>query len=385
MLEEERRRRLRAKYPVRAYEDDSRIPPRKFFYGGHFMRGSVSCTIADAGVGKSTLAIIEAVAMATGRNLLGIEPAQRLKVLLWNGEESVNELHRRVHAVCRHHGVDYRLLNDWLFAVSGLDYPIRMAPDKPELIADFEQLIVVEHIDVVKLDPLIALHSVPEDKNQQIDNIVRQWLAIAGRYGLAVDIAHHTRKAPPGSTIDMTSHDARGASALRAACRSGRVLNQMSAEQAKGWNIPATSRRAYVRIDQDKTNYAGTGDETWLHITHQVIGNGDDVGVMIRWRPPGLFEGVAMSQVEAIWREIAGSPKTWLADVRSPMWVGRLVAKHLQLNAEADRKVIKQRLQQWVANEVLVEVKGQDDKQRKWRVFVEAGPKNPMPSAPVED
>src|SRR5690606_4620106 len=51
--------------------DPATIPPREWLYGRHLMRKFVSVTVAPGGVGKSSLAIVEAVAMASGKPLLG--------------------------------------------------------------------------------------------------------------------------------------------------------------------------------------------------------------------------------------------------------------------------------------------------------------------------
>ena len=48
------------------------IPPRQRVYGRHLIRKFLSTTAAPGGIGKSSLVLAEAVAMASGRNLLGI-------------------------------------------------------------------------------------------------------------------------------------------------------------------------------------------------------------------------------------------------------------------------------------------------------------------------
>jgi hypothetical protein len=46
------------------------IPRREFYLGKQYQRGAVSGTMAPGGRGKSSLVLVEAVAMATGRGLL---------------------------------------------------------------------------------------------------------------------------------------------------------------------------------------------------------------------------------------------------------------------------------------------------------------------------
>ena len=84
--------------PVLSWRDPKTIPRRVFLYGHCYARGFVSVTIADGGVGKSLLKIVECLACATGRPLLGITPTERIRVLYWNGDDPYVEIERRIHA-----------------------------------------------------------------------------------------------------------------------------------------------------------------------------------------------------------------------------------------------------------------------------------------------
>src|SRR5205085_5788383 len=63
--------------------DPADLAPRRWIYGGHYLEGAVSATIADGGVGKSTLTLTEAIAIVTGRALLGITPTKQF----YDGQE----------------------------------------------------------------------------------------------------------------------------------------------------------------------------------------------------------------------------------------------------------------------------------------------------------
>jgi hypothetical protein len=106
------RRRIRAT-PLRA-ADLVNIPTRKFYYGRHYVPTFVSVTVAPGGVGKSSLSLVEAIAMVTGRDLLGVRPRKRLRVWVWNGEDPVDELRRRISAICLHYKIDPDELDGWL-------------------------------------------------------------------------------------------------------------------------------------------------------------------------------------------------------------------------------------------------------------------------------
>ena len=101
------------------YRDPTKIPVRQWVYGKHLIRRFLSTTVAPGAVGKSSLVLVEAIAMATGRPLLGVAVPKRLRVWYWNGEDPLEEIERRVAAICIHYGIDGRDLEDFLFLDSG--------------------------------------------------------------------------------------------------------------------------------------------------------------------------------------------------------------------------------------------------------------------------
>ena len=59
--------------------DPAKIPPREWLYGEHYVRRYLSATLATGGVGKSSLSVVEALAMVSGKPLLGTAPKERLR------------------------------------------------------------------------------------------------------------------------------------------------------------------------------------------------------------------------------------------------------------------------------------------------------------------
>src|SRR5262249_59097368 len=76
--------------------DLATLPPRAWLYGRHYQRRTVSATIAPGGFGKTSLCMVEAVAMGTARNLLGEQPGERFRVWGHHGENNLEELQRRI-------------------------------------------------------------------------------------------------------------------------------------------------------------------------------------------------------------------------------------------------------------------------------------------------
>src|SRR5262245_40881820 len=118
--------------PLMKWRDPATIPRRQFLYGYYYARGVLSATVADGGKGKSILQLAELLAMITGRNLLGVTPQERVRALYWSGDESYDELDRRIHAIAKHYDIDLKpLLDDgWLTLGTSDEHPLCLAAMK---------------------------------------------------------------------------------------------------------------------------------------------------------------------------------------------------------------------------------------------------------------
>ena len=95
------------------------IPPRRWLHGRHYVRSFISETVAPGAYGKSTVALTEALAIVTGRPLLGVTPSEQLNVRYWNGEDPIKELQRRIAAVCLHYQIERSEIEGRLFLDNG--------------------------------------------------------------------------------------------------------------------------------------------------------------------------------------------------------------------------------------------------------------------------
>jgi hypothetical protein len=210
--------------------DLASLPPRAWLYGRHYQRRTVSATVAPGGFGKTTLCMVEAVAMATARTLLGEQPTERLHVWYHNGEDNLEELQRRLGAICLHYHIPQQELAGWFFMTSGNEVPLRVAKGYGDLRVDnllvrcVSEQIAKHEIDVAILDPLVTLHGVEERDNGKMDTVVRIFAAIADAQTCSIELAHHTRKQLAGSTADYGVDDMRGASSVKDAVRAARML-----------------------------------------------------------------------------------------------------------------------------------------------------------------
>src|SRR5262245_35273051 len=123
----EQRDRKRITATPYVWRDPAEIPPRAWLYGRHYIRRFTSATVAPGGLAKTSLVLVEAVAIALMRPLLGIVPRERFNVWVWNGEDPREELERRIAAICQHYGLDGHDLEGRLFLNSGRVDPIKLA------------------------------------------------------------------------------------------------------------------------------------------------------------------------------------------------------------------------------------------------------------------
>lgn len=362
------------------WRDPLTIPPRPWVYGRHMIRKQVSVTVAPGGVGKSSLTLVEALCLATGRQLLGEwVPQDGLRAWVYNLEDPRDELDRRVIGAMIHHGVTPDQVGGRLFLDTGRERPLCTAVDirgevtivRPEIDA-LATALTARQIDVLIVDPFVSSHRVSENSSGAIDLVAKEWARLADRCNCAIELVHHTRKT---GGADATTEDGRGSTALMGAARSGRVLNKMSEDDRKKAGVdsdPAT----YFGIDRDKANLAPVGKRQWIRMASVDLGQGDHVGVAESWKWPDMWDGVTTRHLIDVQRGVhhrqeSGNP--WrVSDQAGADWIGALVAEICGLDTDQDKAKIKTLIKGWMDSGSLV--KGEfEDSHRKKRPVVEVG------------
>lgn len=364
-----------------AYEwrEPSSIPRRDWLYGRLLVRKFVSATVAPGGVGKSSLIAAEALAMVSGKPLLGVS-SQRRRVWLWNLEDPREETERKIQATAKRYRIEPADIGDRLFVDSGRDQRLVIAeqtrngamivrPVVDGLVAE----IAARGIDVVVIDPFVSCHSVPENDNTAQDTIVKEWGKVADRADCSIHLIDHTRKGIGGDT-EVTTESSRGAKSKTDACRVVRVLNRMSKDE--GEKAGVENHRLYFRAYNDKANLAPPADESeWYRLESvdlengTALGPGDSVGVVHTWQWPDAMDGVTGGDFDRVAATIRAGK--WRENAQSGDWVGRAVANALDLDPDnkADKAKIKGMLKVWLTAGSLAIVEAQDEK-RMTRKFV---------------
>jgi len=363
------------------WRDPATMPRRQFPYGRHLIRKFVSATFAPGGVGKSSLVMGEAQAMASGKPLLGIKPRERLRVGYWNGEDPLEETERRAIAASLLHDLGPDDLEGWLFLGSGREDEVTIAEQTssgavilgPNVEAVIDTIRALR-LDVVIIDPFVSSHRVTENDNNAIDLVAKRWGKIADATNTAIELVHHTRKTNGNET---TVEDGRGAVSLLNAARSARVLNAMSKDERERAGVKAGE--AYFRVENGKANLAPPSEGAdWYQVVSVDLGNGseyeppDNVGAVRRWTWPDPFDGVTAGDLYAVQKAIEAGQ--WRESPQAKDWAGKAVADALGLDLDdkADRQKVKALLGTWIKAEALRTVTAPDGT-RQERVWIEVG------------
>lgn len=369
------------------------VGPRESVYAGHYIKQFLSSTIAPSKVGKSSLIICEALAMTSGKPLLGVEPRGVSRVWMWNGEDPLEELQRRIIACMRLHGLEDGDVGGRLFVDTGRKMPIVLATQMKSgaVIAEpveraMVSTILNNSIDVVQIDPFISSHRVSENDNNAIDLVAKRWGSIADVCRCAIEIPHHSRKLNGG---EVSVEDGRGASALLAAVRSSRALARMTKDEAKSFSAE-TARRLF-RFTEVSSNLSipAPDSQQWMELASVNLNNGvgDDMDMPHKGDSVGavrLFDTPAARQLavaEAVGdgaRQAAVmaaiSAQEWRLSDKAENWVGVPIAQTLGLDktSKEGRAQIRNLIGEWIRQGILVE-ENRLNKARQLKTFVMVG------------
>ncbi|MBA3727472.1 MAG: AAA family ATPase [Armatimonadetes bacterium] len=354
------------------------VPERQWLYGRRLLRKFVTATVAPGGVGKTNLEIAEALAMVSGKSLLGFKPAGQLRVWFWNLEDPHEEIVRRTQAAALHYGLTPQDIEDRLYVNCGRETPLVIAETlrdgavicRPVVDALIEQ-IRLRKIDVLIIDPYVSSHRVAENDNGAQDMVAKEWGRVADAGNCAVELVAHTRKGEQ----EVTTESTRGGKALTDACRTVRVVNRMTKEEAERAGVE--NHRLYFRALNDKANLMPpVGKSDWFRLDSVDLNNGplggpgDSVGVVTVWQWPDALAGITGADFDRAAAVVRAGK--WRENIQAKAWVGRAVAQAFNLNADnkADRARIRGMLAAWRSSGALIAVDALDEN-REPRTFIE--------------
>lgn len=326
------------------------IPPRQWLHGKHYIRKFLVLTGGNYGLAKSTLTILDAVSMASGRCLRTGEPLRRaLTVWLFNTEDPREEVERKVTACMKHYGVTPEEIAGRLYIdtsrenkliVGGHEFSVSSTAPMPNSVEGLVKGIQQRGVDVLIVDPLVHSHNADENSNTAMGQVMADWRRVAEEGNCCVELVHHTRKGQGETGAD----DIRGAASIMGAVRSARLLSVMSAKEAADSGISEEQRRFHIWVNPTgkPSLIPPASERQWLRLESVDLGNctadypdGDKMGVLVPWEPPNhsTLRWTDMSHCEAAWWAIRQAPPDKRrSDIQSNGWIGYLVMPSLGLD-----------------------------------------------------
>lgn len=360
--------------------DAAAIQPRQWIYAHHYLRRFVSVLASAGGIGKTSLQVVEALAICTGRPLLGEEVKSPCNVWIVNLEDPFDEMQRRILAAMQHYNIAPDEVRGKLFLDAGRDFQMVFAQETRDGVIPNEALIdhlnakiPERNIGCVFIDPFVGAHQVNENNNVSVNFVTDKIRKIADETNCAIGLVHHTRK---GNGIDADIDSVRGAGSLIGAARAARVINRMSKEAAQAAGVPLAEAKAVFRVDDGKNNLTPPAESaTYRKMVGVQIANGEWVGVAEAYELPDEWAGMTPDVVNNILDMIdagttPGEESYYSARPQDKTrWVGKVILNYPFLNADNQKSELQAKLiiKKWLETGLLEEIEFRCNAARKDR------------------
>lgn len=343
--------------------DSSKLPVRQWIYGYDYIRGYVSVLASAGGIGKTSMVIVEALAIATGRSLLGTEVKEQANVWLVNLEDPRVEIEMRVLAAMQEYGISPEEVAGRLFIDGEDTFDVLLAVEGRDGIQTNDPMLAAmtgkisdNNIGVVVFDPFVSLHHVNENSNSGIQAVVAMVRKLARDTNCSVKLLHHIRK---GNGEDATIDSVRGAGALIGAARAARVINRITEDDAVRMGVDPASAKGIFRVDDGKANLAPPAEKAvYRQMKGVQIDNGEWIGVAVEFKLPDLFENITTKMTRACQDVVGGAAqneKPYRQNPQAKDWVGHAISHVIGVDTsdKAGKQKMGSILKQWYATDVL--------------------------------
>ena len=273
-----------------------------------------------------------ALAMITGKPLLGERVWRTGPVAIITYEDDEEEWHRRIAAACLKYDLDYTAILEHIYffhkpdetnvSFGTINRDGMFFPDSQALIKALKDLGIV----LLIIDPFNHCHDGDDGNNNvMIAKVAAEVSRIAKATKAAVMVLHHLRKGSSGQADNLM-----GALSLRATFRSCRILMRMTEEAADKMKISDGPWR-YLRIVGSKENYTPPPDKSsWFKLESVPLGNtfdevypeGDNMGVATPWHPRPMFEGMDAQTLRTAFNTLRDTPHSPNKQAKHTPWAG---------------------------------------------------------------
>lgn len=320
--------------------DASEIPRRRWVYGYDYIRSYVSVLASAGGIGKTSLVTVEALAIITGRELLGTKVKEPTSVWLVNLEDPSDEMHMRTLAAMKHHGIKPADIAGKLYIDGEDTFELTLAAETRDGVLKNDAMLdamierVRKHdIGVVIFDPFVGTHLVNENSNGSVQAVVAMLRRLAREADCSVMLVHHVRK---GNGDDASIDSVRGAGALIGAARAARVVNRVTEDDALKLGVDPADARGIFRVDDGKANLAPPAHAAvYRRMIPVEIDNGEWIGVAVAFDMPDAFAGMSANDARRVQDAVAeahDAGKPFRENPRSRDYIGIKIAELLELD-----------------------------------------------------
>ena len=262
------------------------LEPRKWIIPRILMRNAVTLLLADGSAGKSTLVLTLAAHLAVGAKFFEFDVLRAGKSIIYNAEDDLAEMSRRLHAICTFFGFDFKLVKSRVALLSSDKLEFQLTINSPPRlneahVAPLMRAASDPEVAMVAVDPLLEVHSADENDNTQMRYVMSVLRMIARQTETAVLAAHHTNRSRGLEQRAGSAGAARGGTAIVNSSRVALTLVDPTDKDLLKYNLPEEERYRYVRLDDAKANLTMKSNEpVWLQRSGVHLYNGDDVGVL---------------------------------------------------------------------------------------------------------
>jgi hypothetical protein len=343
--------------------DPALIPKRRWIYDNAYIRSYISVLASAGGVGKTSMQIVEALAIASGRPLLGETVHERTSVWMVNLEDPLEEAQRRIAAAMKHYNVKPEDIEGRFYVDAGREVQIKFATQtregvlaNDELVEYMSQKISQHNIGMVFIDPWVGANDINENDNVAMNAAVAAARWVCDKTDCAMVLTHHIRK---GNGEDANIDSVRGAGSLIGAARAARVINKVSQEDAMKLGLGELEALGIFRVDDGKANLSPPAAKAVYRRMEGVeLPNGEWVGVAIPFKMPDLFDNVTAKHAQQVQRLVGAAAERqepMRASMQAKSWAGHAVAVVLDLDMDKAHEKAKAKaiLAKWIETDVL--------------------------------
>lgn len=251
-------------------------PSKQYLFADLLPVGIVGALLAEGGCGKTFWTLAAAQSLATGKAFFpSFRPTQPRRVMAFFGEDSEDEIWRRMRAISAQAGLtpdEIEGMHDRLWLLPGISEPLmvldRSTPVHTDRFWWLWQLVQEWQPDLLVIDPKAQWDATDENSNAHATHFANAMRTLTRGGAGTVLLTHHVNKNALNDDAALSSAQGRGASGFRDACRWVANMRVCTPKAAKQINIPEEKRRFYVEFDVTKNNYSGVQPRpVWMHRT----------------------------------------------------------------------------------------------------------------------